>query len=53
MISEAPRTLYGSVEEMLEAADIVGDITAWHDAGLRVVAGTTPVEHVVAEKAVG
>ena len=37
----------------LEAADIVGGITAWRDAGLQVVDGATPVEHVVAEKAVG
>jgi rhodanese-related sulfurtransferase len=31
----------------LRAHDIVGGIHAWRDAGLPVVAGPTPVEHVV------
>ena len=32
----------------LWASDIAGGIHAWRDAGLPVVAGPTPVEHVVA-----
>jgi rhodanese-related sulfurtransferase len=32
----------------LDAADIEGGILAWRDAGLPVVPGPTPVEHVVA-----
>lgn len=32
----------------LDAADLEGGIHAWRDAGLPVVAGPTPIEHVVA-----
>jgi rhodanese-related sulfurtransferase len=33
----------------LNATDLVGGLYAWRDAGLPVVAGPTPIEHVVAD----
>jgi rhodanese-related sulfurtransferase len=41
------------VELGLDAADLAGGVLAWRDAGLPLVAGPTPVEHVVAATAAG
>jgi len=35
----------------IPAADVIGGITAWAEAGLPIVTGATPVEHVVSRSA--